>query len=235
MYKYLLIDIDGTLIDFKKSFDAAAAKTLEFGGVDPTDEATARLYELNDERWFGLDLHHIERQFIRENYHSLYHRYMEESIANSKKVFNLNKSVEELLTYFCKMFGECVIPEPYVIETFEELSKDMTLVVATNGLTMLQPLKLPKFSHFLTRTYVSEEVGHVKPEVEFFEHIMKDLNAKPSECLMIGDSLENDIAGANASGIDSCFYNPGRRVNDTGIRPTYEIHDYRELKSHLKF
>ena len=45
----------------------------------------------------------------------------------------------------------------------------------------------------------------------------------------IGDSLESDIRGGEVAGIDSVWYNPGRKPNDTDIRPTAEAADYGTL------
>lgn len=49
----------------------------------------------------------------------------------------------------------------------------------------------------------------MKPYPEYFKYITGYFNCQPEECLMIGDSLVNDIGGAGNSGIDSCYYNPG--------------------------
>ena len=46
---------------------------------------------------------------------------------------------------------------------------------------------------------------------------------------MIGDSLLADIQGGNNAGIDTVWYNPYIKTNETGIRPTYEVNDYKQL------
>ena len=69
----------------------------------------------------------------------------------------------------------------------------------------------------------------MKPYPEYFKYITAYFNCQPEECLMIGDSLVNDIGGAGNSGIDSCYYNPGYLKKKTEIQPVYEIHDFVEL------
>ena len=51
---------------------------------------------------------------------------------------------------------------------------------------------------------------------------------------MVGDSLHNDIGGANSAGIASCYYNPLGKINNTDIIPTYEIRDFNELLEIVK-
>ena len=49
------------------------------------------------------------------------------------------------------------------------------------------------------------------------------------EAVIIGDRLEADIVGATTFGIDSCWFNPGRKVNASSVTPTYEEKSLRDL------
>ena len=51
---------------------------------------------------------------------------------------------------------------------------------------------------------------------------------------MIGDSLTADIAGGNAAGIDTVWYNPDYKENTSQAVPTYVVSDYQELLAILK-
>ena len=51
--------------------------------------------------------------------------------------------------------------------------------------------------------------------------------------LLVGDSLHSDILGGNVAGTDTCWYNPGGKPREDGIRVDYEIRDLRELKEIL--
>jgi putative hydrolase of the HAD superfamily len=50
-------------------------------------------------------------------------------------------------------------------------------------------------------TVVSAEVGVTKPDPGIFEIALERLRRQPGEALMVGDSLETDVAGAQAAGI----------------------------------
>ncbi|CAH0437686.1 Conserved hypothetical protein [Clostridium neonatale] len=67
-----------------------------------------------------------------------------------------------------------------------------------------------------------------------FEHTLKNINFfDKNKVLIIGDSLSSDIQGGINSDIDTCWYNPNKIINETSIKPTYEISNFDELKSLL--
>jgi putative hydrolase of the HAD superfamily len=47
----------------------------------------------------------------------------------------------------------------------------------------------------------SAEVGAAKPAPALFEHALAVAGAAPAEVVHVGDSLDNDVAGARAAGI----------------------------------
>ncbi len=78
-------------------------------------------------------------------------------------------------------------------------------------------------------------MGYQKPKKEFFEYVFQHLNnADLEKTLIIGDSLTSDIKGGVDAGIDTCWFNPHRKENNTDVQPTYEIRKLEELKSILK-
>lgn len=51
----------------------------------------------------------------------------------------------------------------------------------------------------------STEHGRIKPHPSIFETALSALEAEPAEAVMVGDSLEDDIEGARAAGIQRAF------------------------------
>lgn len=228
-YSYILFDVDNTLIDFKASFMNAAKKVLALGGHS-TDDASAEAYfEFNDDTWFGFELDRIDSEYICKNYHRLYHKYLLTSNERAARQMHLKASPQELTDCFVRELGALAVPNPNAIEICRLLSKTHTICVATNGLVHVQPGKLTKFEGMFRHVFISEAMDCIKPEKEYFRYILNKLGCDSSECLMVGDSLPNDIGGANSSGIASCYYNPSGLINTTGIIPTYEIKDFNEL------
>lgn len=59
-------------------------------------------------------------------------------------------------------------------------------------------LNLDRYFH---RVYTSGLIGYEKPNPSIFHHVLRDLDASKDECLMVGDSFDADIAGAEQVGI----------------------------------
>lgn len=51
--------------------------------------------------------------------------------------------------------------------------------------------------------------------------------------LIVGDSLTSDIQGGADYGIHTCWFNPNRKENKLGIKPTYEIQALLDLLDYL--
>ena len=55
---------------------------------------------------------------------------------------------------------------------------------------------------FFDKIIFSCDVGFMKPDKEIFDYSVDALGIKPSEVLMIGDSLKKDVEGAINAGFD---------------------------------
>ncbi len=74
---------------------------------------------------------------------------------------------------------------------------------------------------------VSVEAGYLKPHPAIFELALAELEIEPSEALMVGNSLLEDIGGAQALGIRAAWK---RSVPDAdGITPDFVFDDVSEL------
>ena len=58
---------------------------------------------------------------------------------------------------------------------------------------------------------------------------MDPAGCAPYRLLHVGDSLENDVAGANGAGARSVWLNRTGRANDTSHAPAYEIASLADL------
>ena len=75
----------------------------------------------------------------------------------------------------------------------------------------------------LDHVLVSEDVGIRKPDPRIFERALELTGAQPSEAVMIGDSLQADIAGAASIGIGTIWINGHGRSLDEATHEPDEI------------
>lgn len=74
--------------------------------------------------------------------------------------------------------------------------------------------------------YLSSDYGCRKPDVRFFQALLKEQGLEPKSCLMIGNDLHTDIAGARAAGLDTLYMHtnltpPDQREADPALHPKY--------------
>lgn len=75
--------------------------------------------------------------------------------------------------------------------------------------------------------------GRIKPHPSIFRSVLQAWNLAPSDVVMVGDSLEDDIAGASAVGMRTVLVEIEPNLNNRRllhvVRPTYRISDLRAL------
>ena len=112
-----------------------------------------------------------------------------------------------------------------------------TLVAVTNGTKIAQEkkLRLSGLDNVFDAIFISENVGVEKPNREYFDYVFEKLGiTDKSEVLIIGDSLTSDMKGGFVAGIDTCWFNPLHKPNNSGVSVTYEIDDLERIRDILQ-
>ncbi len=82
---------------------------------------------------------------------------------------------------------------------------------------------------------VSDELGWRKPHPRIFEQTLKRLEITPDDALFIGDRLDIDVDGAEASGLDSVWIDTGQQKwTPQHARPQYIVGSLSELRAILE-
>jgi putative hydrolase of the HAD superfamily len=80
----------------------------------------------------------------------------------------------------------------------------------------------------IERIYLARELGCRKPEAAFFSAVLRDLECSPSQALVVGDTLMDDIIGAQRAGMQAIWFRPHRSpIADFPLCPC--IHHFAEL------
>lgn len=90
----------------------------------------------------------------------------------------------------------------------------------------------------LDAIYISSDYRCRKPDVRFYRALVEEQGLDISKCLMIGNDLHTDIAGAKNAGIDTLYMHtnltpPDQRCADPALQTEthyeYEGYDWKEL------
>lgn len=217
MYKYILWDIDGTVLDFLAS-ESYAIKTLfeKFNLGVCTDEMLKIYSDINVKYWQKLERNEMTKPEILV---SRFREFFEKIHVDSSFADSFNKEYQVTL-------GDHIEFIPGAKEILLSQKGKYVLVAVTNGTKIAQEkkLRLSGLDKIFDYIFISENVGAEKPNIEYFEYVFKTLGIiDKKEVLIIGDSLTSDIKGGNTAGIDTCWFNPQHKTNNLGVKVTYEI------------
>lgn len=127
---------------------------------------------------------------------------------------------------------------PYAQEVLTKLRPGWLLALATNAALSEEAdiwtaLGRAGLDQLLDKVYCYRGIGHKKPSSEFFTHILNDLQLDKSRIVMVGDSFESDVLGANRSGIRAVWFNASSDIVSVG-QMCQTIHDLKSLPQTLE-
>ena len=225
MVKYLFLDLDDTILDFRKAEQVAIRKTLAFFGVDPTPEVCTRYSYINKLHWEALERREITReQVLTGRFDVLF------------KELGLEADSGECAVCYTKNLGQGHYFLPGAEEAVELLSRKYRLFLVSNGTASVQKGRMTSANlyRFFETVFVSQEIGHTKPSTAYFDACFARIpDFAREKSIIVGDSLSSDIQGGINAGIRTVWVNPGH--NSCGnICPDYEIEALHQLPALLE-
>ena len=225
MIKNIFIDLDNTLLDFKRGEMKAIHSTLIHVGITPSDEIINRYMQINLECWRALERGEITRdQVLYGRFERLY-----AELGSDAPVIESQDLYQHLLSLEHDFM-------PGAQELLDYLkSKGYRLYLATNGIPDVQYPRLADsgIDKYLDNIFISYELGYPKPRREFFDGCAQQIEGyDPKESIIVGDSLSSDIQGGINAGMLTCHYNVWGDSYDK-IKPDYSINHLSELKAIL--
>jgi putative hydrolase of the HAD superfamily len=117
-------------------------------------------------------------------------------------------------------------------ETLAALHRQAGCWLATNARDskerdIVKALERVGLAAHLDGVFCFDNLGCRKPSPAFFAAIIAQLGTAPGQIVMVGDSLETDIASALSAGLHGIWYNPDGRTG--GLAGAGEIHNLMEL------
>jgi len=226
-YEIIIFDADDTLFDFRKSErDAFKNAMVEFN-IEYDENYHLKIYsDINTAIWKEFEDGLITQKELKV-----------ERFKRLSDKLNIDFDEVEFAKSYMKHLSFASFLYDNSMDLIESLHKNYRLSIITNGLTEVQDNRIRKsaIAKYFENIVISEEVQVSKPDPKIFEltlNIMKYTDK--SKILMVGDSLTSDIQGGINFGIDTCWFNPDKITNKTGMKPNYEISNLMDLKDILK-
>ena len=224
MIRTILFDIDNTLYDYDRGNEAALCVVCayckeHFGWKEEVTFLRQKQARKDVEAVIGTNCaasHNrlIRFQFMLEKENlplephalTLYHCYWDTLLSGIVP--------DEELTSFLRWAKE----------------KDLRIGIATNMTAYVQYLKLRKLSilPYVDFIVTSEEAGAEKPDLAFFARCLAKAQCPPEQCLMVGDSLRNDVLGARDAGMQGLWFTAysGKTETDDAQSSVHSVQNF---------
>lgn len=236
-YSSILFDLDDTLIDNDESMKHAIFEIYDRLGIPCNEETFSYWKKYDIDYWTNWENGLIEIPDWASSQHMRIDYLRSYRFASFFRDFNITyEEAEKMNRLYSNLLAKNVVPIDGAIDLVENLSSRYELIISTNGDKQAAFAKLKAiniYSHF-NMIIASGECGFSKPMPGFYHYTISRMKNKDRyKMLIIGDSLKTDVLGGVINGIDTCWFNPLKKENTSGLEPTYEIHYLRQLKKKL--
>jgi YjjG family noncanonical pyrimidine nucleotidase len=222
--RWMLFDLDGTLLDYAAAETAAVSATLGDAGVEVTETVLRDYRRINASHWAALERKETTPDRLRIE------RWTETLAEHGRD----DVDVAALSARYLVHLGAAAQLIPGAVEVVTELSERCRIAFVTNGLADVQRprLEASPLADAAEVLVISDEVGAAKPDPAIFRAAFAAMGEPRLDAVtMVGDSLSADIAGADAFGLATVWFAPPGTPapgSDDPV-PTHRIHELYEL------
>jgi pyrophosphatase PpaX len=208
-FKYILFDLDGTLIDTNQMIIDSFKHTYKL-------HLNRELEEKEILQYFGEPLITTLRRYSPENAEELYNTFIQ-----------YNESIHDTSATLC-----CNIQE--ALEKLKEMGCVMAVVTSKRSKMAYRGLELFDILKYFTVVVTVDDTVNHKPHPEPILRALEKLGALPAEALMVGDSVF-DIKCAHNAGIQAVKVSWGAAMEHQDEEvPDYMVNDAMEIVDIVK-
>lgn len=194
MTRWVLFDLDGTLLDYAAAETTAVAATLSRAGLSVTDALMEDYRQVNRRHWEALERGETTAAQLRLD------RWRELLAAHRADTVDVVELAEHYLGDLATGAQVCDGAHEVVCD----LAADHSIAFITNGLADVQRPRLQAsgLSDHAEVVIISDEVGAAKPAPAIFDAAFDAMGAPPrADVIVVGDSLTADVAGGRDYGL----------------------------------
>jgi putative hydrolase of the HAD superfamily len=226
--RHIFFDFDHTLWDFEKNSSEAITELVDHFELHDTITSLSDFLDqyqaINLTYWDRYNRGEIDKHAVR------YGRFYD--LFSAYGITDHIQFSEQFADKYLELAPTKKNIFPYTHEVLTYLRTKYKIHLITNGFKEVLAVKMAHtgLHDYFDVITCSEDVGVNKPHPKIFQCALENAGALASESLMIGDSFEADIEGAEKSGIKAIHFNPKKLPFN---HPYQQINCLSELKSFL--
>ena len=224
MYKYIFLDLDDTIWDFHANTKLTLNEIYETRNLGEYFDSFEQYFSIYSKRNLELwDLY--GRGEVTKDALSLerfLHPLREVGLEDEKLALKIGQEYLDLMPSRTTLV-------PHAIELLDYLAPKYSLTIVSNGFIEVQYRKLKncQLEHYFSHVVLSEEAGALKPDKRIYDYALQLNEATASETIMIGDSYDADIYGAQNAGIDQIYFRYSKK--QTNQPATFTVDSLQEI------
>lgn len=229
MYKSIFIDLDDTVWAFSENARDTFQDMYDKYHFDRYFRSFEHFYEIYEARNVTLWEEYGNRKITKEelNIQRFSYPLLQVGVDDKALVEAYSENFFADIIYKKKLM-------PHAREALEYLASRYDLYILSNGFRELQEQKMRSagVGEYSKKIILSEDIGVLKPYPEIFYFAMSATQSELKTSLMIGDNWKNDVAGAENVGMGCIYYNIKKEAS-LPFRPSFDMKDWKEVKSFL--
>lgn len=226
-HRLFLFDLDDTLLDFRASEQRSFMRAMaQLGVAHQLGDLFQQYQATNLALWRSFEQGLVSKDFLK--------------VERFRKTFADNRidlDPHRASDLYVESLADTVVLVDGAAQLCETLAAIGEVGIITNGAHHIQHRRIDSsgLKPHLSFVATSEACGYAKPDRRFFEFTSKMARSfARHETVIVGDRLDADILGANRFGIESCWFNPGRLINDSQAVPSCEVDSLHDIVASLR-